>query len=145
MRILVDTNIVLDFLLEREPFRQDAERLFEAIASDQITGYVTATTLTNIFYIARRLTQSIERARQSVAMTLTVMEVCPVDTVPGALRDRAILEIALTSSLSDFEDAVQIACAIARNLEAIVTRDQQDFSNSSLPVLTASQVLERLE
>jgi len=133
----VDTNIVLDFLLEREPFRQDAERLFEAIASDQITGYVTATTLTNIFYIARRLTQSIERARQAVAMTLTVMEVCPVD--------RATLEIALTSSLSDFEDAVQIACAIARNLEAIVTRDQQDFSNSSLPVLTASQVLERLE
>jgi len=137
LRILVDTNIVLDFLLEREPFRQDAERLFEAIASDQITGYVTATTLTNIFYIARRLTQSIERARQAVAMTLTVMEVCPVD--------RATLEIALTSSLSDFEDAVQIACAIARNLEAIVTRDQQGFSNSSLPVLTTSQVLERLE
>ena len=133
----MDTNIVLDFLLEREPFRQDAERLFEAIASDQITGYVTATTLTNIFYIARRLTQSIERARQAVAMTLTVMEVCPVD--------RATLEIALTSSLSDFEDAVQIACAIARNLEAIVTRDQQGFSNSSLPVLTTSQVLERLE
>jgi len=137
LRILVDTNIVLDFLLEREPFRQDAELLFEAIASGRITAYVTATTLTNIFYIARRLTQSIDRARQLVAITLAVMEVCPVD--------RATLEIALTLSLSDFEDAVQIACAIARNLEAIVTRDQQGFSNSSLPVLTTSQVLERLE
>ena len=137
MRILVDTNIVLDFLLEREPFRQDAELLFEAIASGRITAYVTATTLTNIFYIARRLTQSIDRARQLVAITLAVMEVCPVD--------RATLEIALTLSLSDFEDAVQLACAIAQNLEAIVTRDLQDFSNSTLPVLSVNQVLERLK
>lgn len=137
MKILVDTNIVLDFLLEREPFRQDAERLFEAIASSQITGYVTATTLTNIFYIARRLTQSIERARQAVAITLAVMEVCPVD--------RTTLEIALASDRSDFEDAVQIACAIAQNLGAIATRDLEDFSNATLPVLSINQLLERLE
>lgn len=137
MRILVDTNIVLDFLLEREPFRQDAERLFEAIASNRITGYVTATTLTNIFYIARRLTQSIDRARQAVAITLAIMEVCPVD--------RATLEIALASGLSDFEDAVQIACAIAQNLEAIVTRDRADSANATLPVLSINQLLERLE
>lgn len=63
MRVLLDTNIVLDYLLEREPFLQDAEALFQAIGSEQVVGYVTATTLTDIFYIARRQTQSVERAR----------------------------------------------------------------------------------
>lgn len=48
MRVLIDTNILLDFLLQREPFRQDAEELFQAIDSGQIIGYVTATTLTDI-------------------------------------------------------------------------------------------------
>ncbi|WP_334310543.1 MULTISPECIES: PIN domain-containing protein [Spirulina] len=51
MRVLIDTNILLDFLLQREPFCHDAERLFQAIDSGQIVGYATATTLTDIFYI----------------------------------------------------------------------------------------------
>ncbi|GCL37891.1 MULTISPECIES: PIN domain-containing protein [Sphaerospermopsis] len=66
MRVLVDTNIVLDFLLQREPFSQDAELLFQAIDSGQVVGYVTATTLTDIFYISRKHTLSIEQARQAV-------------------------------------------------------------------------------
>jgi predicted nucleic acid-binding protein len=63
MRVLVDTNIILDDFLEREPFVEDATALMEAIESERIVGYVTATTLTNIFYIARRQTRSIELAR----------------------------------------------------------------------------------
>ncbi|MDZ8227586.1 PIN domain-containing protein [Nostoc sp. ChiVER01] len=63
----MSTNIILDFLLEREAFLHDAELLFQAIASRQILGYATATTLTDIFYIARRHTQNIECARQAVA------------------------------------------------------------------------------
>ena len=137
MRVLIDTNVVLDYLLEREPFLQDAETLFQAIGSEQVVGYVTATTLTDIFYIARRQTQSVERARQVVSLTLAVMEICPVD--------RAVLEVALTSGLRDFEDTVQVACAIAQSLDAIVTRDTQDFSNATVPVLSASQLLEQLE
>jgi predicted nucleic acid-binding protein len=137
VRVLIDTNVVLDYLLEREPFLQDAETLFQAIGSEQVVGYVTATTLTDIFYIARRQTQSVERARQVVSLTLAVMEICPVD--------RAVLEVALTSGLRDFEDTVQVACAIAQSLDAIVTRDTQDFSNATVPVLSASQLLEQLE
>jgi predicted nucleic acid-binding protein len=137
VRVLVDTNIVLDFLLERDPFFQDAEALFQAIASRQIVGYVTATTLTDIFYIARRQTQSIERARQAVSITLAVMEIC--------LVERSTLEVALTSGLTDFEDAVQVACAIAQGLDAIVTRDVQGFLNAPVPVLSVSQLLEQLE
>ncbi|RUR73784.1 PIN domain-containing protein [Chlorogloeopsis fritschii PCC 9212] len=135
MRVLIDTNIVLDFLLEREPFFSDAEALFQALGAGQVVGYFTATTLTDIFYIAKRQTQSIERARQIISIILAVMEICPVD--------RIVLEVALMSGLADFEDAVQIACAIAQGLDAIVTRDR-NFSNATMPVLSVNQLLKQL-
>ncbi len=136
MRVLIDTNIILDFFLEREPFRTDAEALFQAIQSKQVRGYVTATTVTDIFYIARRQTRSIERARQAVSETLAVMQIC--------LVNRPILEQAFASPLTDFEDAVQLACAIANNLDAIITRDTQGFAGAILPILSVGELLERL-
>lgn len=136
MRVLVDTNIVLDFLLEREPFFQDAELLFHAIDEGEVVGYVTATTLTDIFYIARRYTCNVEQARQAISELLTAMEICPVD--------RAVLKSAFDSSLDDFEDAVQIFSAIAQDLEAIVTRDAQGFLNSPIPVLPVQKLLQRV-
>lgn len=137
MRVLIDTNVLLDFLLQRELFFQDAERLFQAIDSGQSVGYVTATTLTDIFYIARRHKRSIEQARQAVSETLTAMEICPVN--------RGVLEVAFSSGLADYEDAIQVACAVAQGLDAILTRDSQGFLNSSVPVLSVQECLHRLE
>ena len=136
MRVLIDTNIILDFQLERAPFLQDAETLFAAISSGQIVGYVTATTLTDIFYIARRHTQSVERAKQAVEFALAIMEVCPVN--------RAVLETAITSAVPDFEDAVQVACVISQGLDAIVTRDR-NFVSTSVSVLSVTQVFQQLK
>lgn len=136
MKVLIDTNIALDFLLQREPFFQDAELLFQKIDSGRVVGYVTATTLTDIFYISRRHTRSIEQARQAVLEMLTAMVICPVN--------RAVLESAFGSGLADFEDAIQIACAIAQRLDAILTRDTQGFLSSSLPVLSIHELLQRL-
>ena len=137
MRVLIDTNILLDFLLRREPFFQDAELLFEAIDSGLVIGCVTATTLTDIFYIAQKHTRSIEQARQAVAEILTVMTICPVD--------RAVLESAFNSGLTDFEDAVQIFCAVTQGLEAILTRDKRGFVSSPIPVLSISELVQQLE
>ena len=126
MKVLVDTNVLLDFLLEREPFKKDAEELFVVIDSGQIIGYVTATTLTDIFYIARKHTRSLELAREAVSSTLETMTICPIN--------RNVLEAAFTSGLTDFEDAVQIYSAIAQNLDAIVTRDAKGFVSSPIPL-----------
>jgi predicted nucleic acid-binding protein len=136
MRILVDTNIILDQFLEREPFVEDADALIVAIESERIIGYVTATTLTNIFYIARRQTRSIQLARQAVSETLRLMEICPVDSV--------ILQQAFASNLTDFEDAVQLACAMAESLDAIITRNAGDFAGAILPILSVRELLDRL-
>lgn len=132
---MVDTNIILDYLLEREPFVTDAEALFEAIESQRIEGYITATTLTDILYIARK-ERGIAIAKQAVSRILVVMKICTVD--------RTILETAISSNLPDFEDAVQLACAMALNLDAIVTRDTQGFAGATLPILSAGDVLQLL-
>lgn len=137
MRVLVDTNVILDFLIVREPFVEDADALFEAIRTQEITGYVTATTVTDIFYVVRRETKSIALAREAVYRTLAIMEVCEVN--------RFSLETAIASNLRDFEDAVQLACATVEKLEAIVTRNAQDFASTNLPILSVNELFERLE
>jgi predicted nucleic acid-binding protein len=128
VRVLIDTSIVLDFLLQREPFFQDAELLFQAIDEGQVVGHVTATTLTDIFYISHRHTRSVERSRQAVSETLMVMVICPID--------RSVLESAFDSGLVDFEDAVQIFSAVEQGLDAILTRDAKGLLSSSIPVLS---------
>jgi predicted nucleic acid-binding protein len=136
VRVLIDTNITLDFLLRREPFFQDAELLFQAIDAGQVIGYVTATTLTDIFYISRKHTRSVEQARQAVSETLTVMVVCPID--------RAVLESAFNSGLVDFEDAVQIFGAVSQGLDGILTRDNKGFLSSPIPVFSIQELLQQL-
>ena len=136
MRVLVDTNIILDLLLEREPFVPDAERLFQKIAAGEVIGYATATALTDIFYIARRQTQSIEIARAAIVMTLQLLEISPVD--------RGVIEMALASDTPDFEDAVQAASAASQELDALITRDA-DFSGALISVLSIRQLLWQLE
>ena len=136
MKVLIDTNIVLDFMLQRSPFFQDAELLFQAIDAGQLIGYVTATTLTDIFYISRKHTRSVEQARQAVSETLIAMVICPID--------RAVLESAFNSGLVDFEDAVQIFGAVAQGLDAILTRDNKGFLSSPIPVLSIQELLQQL-
>ncbi len=135
MRILLDTNVVLDFLLNREPFIADAEVLFQSIDANQIDGFIAATTLTNIYYIVRKAEGS-KVAQDAIAQILADLQICPVD--------RQILEHAVTLDFRDFEDAVQYACAIAHNVGAIVTRDLKDFTNSTIPALSPQQLRDQL-
>jgi predicted nucleic acid-binding protein len=134
MRVLVDTNIFLDDLLDREQFGTEAKALFEAIQSQRIEGYVSATTVTDIFYIVRKQ-KGLQIAKQAVSDILDGMRVCTFD--------RSILEAAISSNLPDFEDAVQLACAVFENLDAIITRDTQGFAGATLP-MSAGELLQLL-
>lgn len=135
MRVLVDTNVLLDLLLEREAFVKEATTLMEMIELGQVVGYISATTITNVFYIVRK-SQGEHAAKQSVSRILTGLQICPVD--------RSILEQAVSLNFKDFEDAVQFACAIFQGLEAIVTRDAQGFTGASLPILSVHELCARL-
>lgn len=125
MRVLIDTNIVLDFLQEREPFVEDAARLFKRIDAGEIEGFIAATTITNIYYIVQKAAGT-AAAEDAIIQVLSDLQICTVD--------RAILEQAVALSFRDFEDAVQYACAIAHSVDAIVTRDISGFVDAEIPV-----------
>jgi predicted nucleic acid-binding protein len=135
MKVLIDTNIVLDLLLEREPFINDAIKLFEQIEQGKLKGYIAATTITNIFYIIRKA-ESRETAVESVQRILTGLEFCEVN--------RAVVETALAHGLKDFEDGIQLACATLNHLDVIVTRDLKDFAGANFSVCSIADLLARL-
>ena len=135
MRILLDTNVVLDVLLKRDPWQADASAIWLAIDGGSITAYLTASSVIDIFYVARRLTD-IVRARQSVQVCLDAFNI-------GAV-DRSTLERAQALSGSDFEDNVQIACAELNGLDAIVTRNSADFEGSPIAIWSPAECLKQL-
>jgi predicted nucleic acid-binding protein len=135
MRILLDTNVVLDVLLRREPWVSEASAIWKANDDGRMVAYLMASALTDIFYIARRLV-GLEAARAAVQTCLEAFEFCPVD--------RHTLERAHVLSGTDFEDNLQMVCAEIAQLDAIVTRDPGDFKNSTVTALTPANVLARL-
>jgi predicted nucleic acid-binding protein len=126
VRALIDTNVVLDFLQEREPFVENAARLFERIDAGEIEGFIAATTITNIYYIIRRAAGR-GVAQDAITQVLLDLNICAVDL--------EVLEQALALNFEDFEDAVQYACAVVHSVDVIVTRDASGFVNAEIPVV----------
>ena len=135
MKVLIDTNVVLDLILERQPFVENATALFEQIERGNLEGYIAATTLTNIFYIIRK-TEGREVALAAINRLLIGLQLCAVD--------RQTVETALSLELKDFEDGIQLACAMLSRVDAIATRDAKDFSRSTLPIYSPADLLNQL-
>ena len=136
MRVLVDTNIVLDAVAAREPFRRSAEKIFMLAAKEKIDGYVTANSITDIYYIART-SLSLMEAREMIRHLLRVFVVADIRGED--------CEAALDLPMDDFEDALAVVCA--RNIDAdyIVTRDADFLKNGDLfPVITSESLLEKV-
>jgi predicted nucleic acid-binding protein len=131
MRVLIDTNVVLDFLQGREPFVENAARLFERIDAGEIEGFIAATTITNIYYIIRRVAGRAV-AQDAITQVLSDLNICVVDL--------EVLAQALALNFEDFEDAVQYSCAVAYGVDAIVTRDASGFINAEIPVVLPEEI-----
>jgi predicted RNA binding protein YcfA (HicA-like mRNA interferase family)/predicted nucleic acid-binding protein len=97
LRVLFDTDVVLDLLLDRQPFSAPAADLFSRVERGELRGYLCATTVTTVHYLAAKVIGT-RRARAEVRRLLTLFEVAPVS--------RPILEAALAGAFADFEDAV---------------------------------------
>lgn len=135
LRLLLNTNVVLDFLLEREPWLSQARGLIQQHRSGAVVGYMPASVLTDIFYISRRAAGA-ERAFLAIDLCVRAFTLIPVD--------RAVIEGARGLPGDDFEDNVQIASAMQASLDYIVTRDHEGFARSPIPALTPAAMLERL-
>ena len=135
MIALVDTNVVLDVMLDRAPFALASASVLAGIESSRAQGLLCATTITTIHYIARR---SIGAAASLLRIgdLLTVFGVAPVN--------RVALEAAIASPIKDFEDAVLHESAVRAGADCIVTRNTADFSQSQLPVYTPAQAVQAM-
>lgn len=123
MRVLFDTNVVLDVLQAREPFCHPARFLFEAVEQQKITGLLCASSLTTVFYLARKPLGSAGALAQ-VKTLLQLFEVAPVN--------HAVLSQASRLDFADFEDAVQHASAKIAGAQAILSRNLKDFAGADL-------------
>lgn len=135
MNVLIDLNIVLDVILQRQPWFAEATAIWDANRQRQINGHVVATSLTNLFYIARRILGR-DEARRAVR---TCMQSFAILAIDGPL-----LQQADALSGTDFEDNLQIAAAVAAHMDAIVTRNPTDFAGSPVTVLTPADLIARL-
>ena len=131
MRILFDTNIVLDVLMDRMPFSDAAVELFAKVEDGTIIGYLCGTTVTTVYYLASKVVGA-DRARVEVGKLLTLFEVAPVS--------RPVLESALVADFNDFEDAVVHEAACHVGADAIVTRNQKDFRKSAISVYSSAEL-----
>ena len=136
MKLLFDTNIVLDVLLRRKPWLASAEKLWASSDAGFVIGYLTATTMTDIFYVAQKQ-HGVEKALLAVDTCLKAFKILPVT--------RHSLELARAFSGADFENNLQIACAILHGLDAIVTRNVADFQNAQITIFTPEQALNSLK
>ena len=135
MRVLLDNDVNLDFVLARHPFFVEAEQIFIAAAQNKFGAYIASISAINIYYIGRK-----EIGRNSVLQELEkllkLVKVCSVDSNN--------LQAAITSTITDYEDAVQHECALAENLDAIVTRNTKDYKNATVKVYSPSEFLQIL-
>ena len=136
MRVLVDTNVVLDVLLNRKPFAEAAAQVFARVEESRIDGFLCATTVTTVDYLLSK-TLAPRQARQALQRLLDLFEIAPVN--------RPVLEQALRSDIADFEDAVLEQASRLVGVNVIVTRNIRDFAKSSVTVLDPLELISTLD
>jgi predicted nucleic acid-binding protein len=136
MQVLFDTNVVLDVLLNRDPWVAQSSAVWRAADEGHVVGYIAACAIADVFYIARRLT-TLETAHAAVRICLEAFQICVVDL--------QTLEQAEAMPGNDFEDNLQLACASLAGLDAIVTRDTSGFQAGAMHILTPAELLKELE
>jgi len=136
VNVLLDTNVVLDVMLDREPFAEVAAQLFSRVEAGEFTGFLGATTITTIHYLATKVVGT-DQAQLEIGKLFTLFEIAPVN--------RAVLEDAIRLNFSDFEDAVLHETARHVGAQAIVTRDPKDFKRVVLPVYSPAEFAKMLD
>ena len=136
MRVLIDTCVIIDALQSREPFCKDAQEIFLLAANRKIDAFITAKSVTDIYYLMHRITHSDKDTREVLSRLFKLFDLA--DTVGTDCK------YALSSEVSDYEDAVMIETAARTQMQAIVTRNTKDYSKSVVPVLTPDALIQKI-
>lgn len=133
MKIMCDTNVIIDVLLEREPFVEDSYKVLKRCEERKIDGFVSASSVTDIYCLVRKHTHSNDLAYKAVGKLLEIARVCSVtnNDVLLTFQKRA----------KDFEDCLVATCARSIHCDYIVTRNKRDFEGFGIPALTPTEIL----
>ncbi len=140
MRVLADTNVIIDVLQNRQPWCESGKKIFLAIANKQIIGCVTAKQIADIHYFCRKQFKNQDnvdaKCRAVIAKLLALFEL--LDTLGIDCQD------AIAYENNDYEDAIMISTAIRSGVDAIVTRDSNHYKSAPIPVYTADEFVKKL-
>lgn len=135
MKVLIDTNVILDVLCDRPDFVEASSKVWKYCEVNQLEGYISAPSIPNIVYILRKeLTP--EKTLKLIQQIMMIFEIAELKA--SDLKNAAEI---LTS---DFEDAVQMCCASRIKADYIITRNIRDFKDSKVPALKPSEFIERM-
>lgn len=133
MKILIDTNIIIDALTGREPFREAAEQIFLLAANQTEDMYITASLATDIYYIIRKHLHSVEQAKSVMSKLYELFDI--LDVTAYDCRK------ALLGDMTDYEDSVVSCCAKRNQMDYIVTRNIKDYENSKVQAIFPSEFI----
>ena len=134
MRLLLDTNIVLDVFLKRQPFYEASKNIMDLSKFEQFDEYVSASTVTDIYYITSKNIKDAQATRNLLNQMLKTIHISAVteDDIKNALH----------LSWKDFEDAVQFAVASSYEMDGIITRNKDDFHQAEINVWSPQEFLD---
>ena len=131
MRILFDTNIILDVLLNRKRFVELSSNLVGMVENNTIEGYLCATTITTLDYLITK-TINKKQAKIEIKKLLTIFNIAGVNST--------VIELSVNSTFDDFEDALQYYSGECCEVEGLVTRNTKDYKNTKLPIYTPDEL-----
>jgi predicted nucleic acid-binding protein len=136
MKVLFDTDVTLDLLLDRRPHSESAAILFSKVERGEIEGYLCATTITTIHYLAAKVI-GLSKARSFIRKLLSFLQIAAVD--------RAVLDRALDVKSPDYEDGVVSESASGIGADVIITRNIRDYRNSTIPACSPIELLKMIK
>lgn len=137
MIILVDTNVILDILLKREPFSHAAQTILTKCAEREVTGCLAAHSIPNLFYVLRKAYSQKERRA-------FIKNLCDIFLISGLDKEK-ILSAVQNEEFSDFEDCLQEECAVEEAADYIVTRNPNDYKRSRIKVIEPDEFVRLLQ
>ena len=136
MNVFVDSDIILDMLAQREPFYIFAAKLFTLVDQKKIKAFTSPLVFANLHYILRKQ-KSNDFALQSLRKLKTLVKILPINS--------KIIEQALNSEFTDFEDAIQYFTALNNKVKILLTRNKTDYKKSKITISTAEEFIKTLQ
>ena len=135
-RILLDSDVILDYFFDRKPFSEESSIIFTLCEQKKITAFITPVIISNVYYLIRKITSS-KKAKQNISLLLSITTVLIVD--------KSIILQALNSDFTDFEDALQnYSAENNKSISTIITRNIKDYKHSNIAVLTPAAYIKTL-